>query len=310
MPESAQAWRSGRVVLEFSIRRDGSVPNDDPQRLLGSGKEPLDRAAVSAIRSSNPFGSLAARFFPAGNSSALYFPCTILPLDAANQPVSRRRLGRENRSPTSCRQHHSRAIVLLISFSRWHLLFSMTLLPLFRRSSLLSPHRSGKSSLGIFSCQKISVEKCSLAIPRQLYRGFDIGTAKPSSPNVTPFHITCSMFSMRRDSTAGDYRERAIAVLDDLRCDPRLPILTSELVFTCARSWKVSPIFRYARRNSRTSSLFSLSYTARTLAAMLPTWIPCRQSIILPTNKNSFAPSKFFAHAKATHRIPRWPHSA
>jgi outer membrane biosynthesis protein TonB len=62
MPESAQLGDKGIVVLEFSIRRDGSVPGDDPDKLRGSGKEPLDRAAVSAIRSSNPFDHLPPAF--------------------------------------------------------------------------------------------------------------------------------------------------------------------------------------------------------------------------------------------------------
>jgi TonB family protein len=85
MPESAQLGDRGRVVLEFSIRRDGSVPNDDPQRLLASGKEPLDRAAVSAIRSSNPFDHLPPAF--SGPEIRLRFIFLYnLPLDAANQP--------------------------------------------------------------------------------------------------------------------------------------------------------------------------------------------------------------------------------
>jgi TonB family protein len=84
MPESAQLGDRGRVVLEFSIRRDGSVPSDDPQRLLGSGKEPLDRAAVSAIRSSNPFDHLPPAF--SGPEIRLRFIFLYnLPLDAANQ---------------------------------------------------------------------------------------------------------------------------------------------------------------------------------------------------------------------------------
>jgi TonB family protein len=84
MPESAQLGDRGRVVLEFSIRRDGSVPGDDPQRLLGSGKEPLDRAAVSAIRSSNPFDHLPPAF--SGPEIRLRFIFLYnLPLDAANQ---------------------------------------------------------------------------------------------------------------------------------------------------------------------------------------------------------------------------------
>ena len=84
MPESAQLGDRGRVVLEFSIRRDGSVPNDDPQRLMSSGKEPLDRAAVSSIRSSNPFDHLPPAFN--GPEIRLRFIFLYnLPLDAANQ---------------------------------------------------------------------------------------------------------------------------------------------------------------------------------------------------------------------------------
>jgi TonB family protein len=84
MPESAQLGDRGRVILEFSIRRDGSVPNDDPQRLMGSGKEPLDRAAVSAIRSSNPFDHLPPAF--SGPEIRLRFIFLYnLPLEAANQ---------------------------------------------------------------------------------------------------------------------------------------------------------------------------------------------------------------------------------
>ncbi len=55
MPQSALLGDRGRVLLRFKIMANGNVPNDDPSREMGSGKEPLDRAAVSAIRSSNPF---------------------------------------------------------------------------------------------------------------------------------------------------------------------------------------------------------------------------------------------------------------
>ena len=83
MPESAQLGDQGRVVLEFSIRRDGSVPDADPERLLGSGKEPLDRAAVSAIRSSNPFDHLPPAF--SGPEIRLRFIFLYnLPIEAAN----------------------------------------------------------------------------------------------------------------------------------------------------------------------------------------------------------------------------------
>jgi len=62
MPQSALLGDRGRVLLRFKIMSNGSVPNDDPAREMGSGKEPLDRAAVSAIRSSNPFEPLPSAF--------------------------------------------------------------------------------------------------------------------------------------------------------------------------------------------------------------------------------------------------------
>jgi TonB family protein len=62
MPESAMLGDRGRVALQFRIMKNGSVPDGEPVRIMASGKEPLDRAAVSAIRSSNPFEPLPATF--------------------------------------------------------------------------------------------------------------------------------------------------------------------------------------------------------------------------------------------------------
>ena len=84
MPESAQLGDRGRVALQFRIMRDGSVPAGEPNRLLGSGKEPLDRAAVSAIRSSNPFEPLPPAFSGPYIELRFYFLYN-LPLEAAYQ---------------------------------------------------------------------------------------------------------------------------------------------------------------------------------------------------------------------------------
>jgi TonB family protein len=62
MPQSALLGDRGKVLLRFKMMANGGVPNDDPAREMGSGKEPLDRAAVSAIRSSNPFEPLPSAF--------------------------------------------------------------------------------------------------------------------------------------------------------------------------------------------------------------------------------------------------------
>jgi TonB family protein len=62
MPQSALLGERGRVLLRFRIMANGNVPNGDPANEMGSGREPLDRAAISAIRSSNPFEPLPAAF--------------------------------------------------------------------------------------------------------------------------------------------------------------------------------------------------------------------------------------------------------
>jgi hypothetical protein len=62
MPESVYLGDKGIVVLHFKIMRNGSVPVDDPAVMRNSGKEPLDRAAVSSVRASNPFEPLPPAF--------------------------------------------------------------------------------------------------------------------------------------------------------------------------------------------------------------------------------------------------------
>lgn len=92
MPQSAVLGERGRVMLRFHINADGSVPNGDPLREIGSGKEPLDRAAVSSIRSSNPFEPLPPAFIEATRRSSRDSSIEIriiflynLPIEAAYQ---------------------------------------------------------------------------------------------------------------------------------------------------------------------------------------------------------------------------------
>jgi len=62
IPESVQLGEKGWVELQFKIMRDGSVPPGYPILIRSSSKEPLDRAAVSSIRASNPFEPLPSAF--------------------------------------------------------------------------------------------------------------------------------------------------------------------------------------------------------------------------------------------------------
>jgi len=100
----------------------------------------------------------------------------------------------------------------------------MTLLP--PLVAIVGPTASGKSALGIFLAREFSGEVIACD-STQLYRGFDIGTAKPSAQQrqEVPHHLL-DVLEPTEVSTAGGYRERALALLADLRARHRLPIVT------------------------------------------------------------------------------------
>jgi tRNA dimethylallyltransferase len=91
---------------------------------------------------------------------------------------------------------------------------------------ILGPTASGKSTLGVWLAERIGGEIVACD-STQLYKGFDIGTAKPTSAERrgVPHHLI-DVLSPAEPATAGGYREAAIAVLDDLRRRNRIPILT------------------------------------------------------------------------------------
>ena len=92
--------------------------------------------------------------------------------------------------------------------------------------AIVGPTASGKSSLGGWLARKFGGEILACD-STQVYRGFDVGTAKPTREEREgiPHHLLDQVdpgFAF----TAGEYRIRAIAVLEDLRKRARLPILT------------------------------------------------------------------------------------
>jgi tRNA dimethylallyltransferase len=92
--------------------------------------------------------------------------------------------------------------------------------------AIIGPTASGKSALGVFLAREFGGEVVACD-STQLYRGFDIGTAKPTSAELAsmPHHLL-DVLDPAEDSTAGGYRERALLVLDDLRARSRLPVFT------------------------------------------------------------------------------------
>jgi tRNA dimethylallyltransferase len=98
-----------------------------------------------------------------------------------------------------------------------------TLLPLV---AIVGPTASGKSALGVWLAERLSGEVVACD-STQLYKGFDIGTAKPSPAERRgiPHHLI-DVLAASDDATAGGYRQMAIGVLDDLRRRGRVPIFT------------------------------------------------------------------------------------
>jgi tRNA dimethylallyltransferase len=98
-----------------------------------------------------------------------------------------------------------------------------TLLPLL---AIVGPTASGKSALGVSLAEQLGGELVACD-STQLYRGFDIGTAKPglSERRGVPHHLI-DVLGPHEDATAGGYRQLALQVLEDLRKRRRLPVFT------------------------------------------------------------------------------------
>src|SRR5439155_9902455 len=98
--------------------------------------------------------------------------------------------------------------------------------PLLPLVAIVGPTASGKSALGVKLAERFGGEVVACD-STQLYRGFDIGTAKPAldERRGIPHHLV-DVLDPQDDATAGGYRQMALQVLQDLRKRGRLPIFT------------------------------------------------------------------------------------
>src|ERR1700693_2681414 len=93
--------------------------------------------------------------------------------------------------------------------------------------AILGPTASGKSALAVQVAARFGGEVIACD-STQLYRYFDVGTAKVSQDERRgiPHHLT-DLFEPGEIITAGDYRRRALEVLAELRSRGRLPGFTA-----------------------------------------------------------------------------------
>ncbi len=92
--------------------------------------------------------------------------------------------------------------------------------------AIVGPTASGKSALGVKLAERLTGEVVACD-STQLYRGFDIGTAKssPTERRGIPHHLI-DVLGPNEDATAGGYRHLALQILGDLRERKRLPVFT------------------------------------------------------------------------------------
>lgn len=92
---------------------------------------------------------------------------------------------------------------------------------------ILGPTASGKSELGIHLAERLGGE-ILVCDSTQVYRRFDIGTAKvPRAERRGIPHHLIDLVEPEEVFTAGDYRRRAIEVLEGMRARRNTPILTA-----------------------------------------------------------------------------------
>jgi tRNA dimethylallyltransferase len=98
-----------------------------------------------------------------------------------------------------------------------------SLLPLV---AVIGPTASGKSALAVWLADQLGGEVVACD-STQLYRGFDVGTAKPvlAERRGIPHHLI-DVLGAEEAATAGGYRQMALGVLADLRGRARLPVFT------------------------------------------------------------------------------------
>jgi tRNA dimethylallyltransferase len=95
-----------------------------------------------------------------------------------------------------------------------------------RSVAIVGPTASGKSALGVWLAERLGGEVV-VCDSTQLYCGFDIGTAKlPAVERRGIPHHLVDLLEPDEVFTAGDYRLRALEVLEDLRRRNKLSVFT------------------------------------------------------------------------------------
>jgi tRNA dimethylallyltransferase len=107
---------------------------------------------------------------------------------------------------------------------------------------VIGPTAVGKTAAAIDLCRSFDGEVVS-ADSRQIYRGMDIGTAKPSQQEMSQaVHHLIDIVDPDRTLTLAEYQEMAYAAIEDVQDRGRVPFLvggTGQWVQAVIKGWRV-----------------------------------------------------------------------
>jgi tRNA dimethylallyltransferase len=94
-----------------------------------------------------------------------------------------------------------------------------------RLLALVGPTATGKTALGVELAERIGAEVVN-ADSMQLYRGMDVGTAKPTAAERrgVPHHVL-DVWDVTERASVADYQRLARAAVDDVLARGRIPLL-------------------------------------------------------------------------------------
>jgi tRNA dimethylallyltransferase len=110
---------------------------------------------------------------------------------------------------------------------------------------IIGPTASGKSALAIEIAKKFNGEIVS-ADSRQIYRGMDIGTAKPTKKEMAAVkHHLIDIKNLNESYSAGQYKKDALNAINKIIASGKLPILvggTGLYISAIVNNWKIPKI--------------------------------------------------------------------
>ena len=130
-----------------------------------------------------------------------------------------------------------------------------------RVAVLVGPTGVGKSAAAIELAEQLGAEIIS-ADSRYLYRGLDIGTAKPSASEQArvPHHLI-DVTTPDRPWSLAQYQSGALAAIDEVLHRGRLPLLvggTGQYVRAVTEGWQVPPGAPSGARRAELEQLFNI----------------------------------------------------